>query len=297
MVGELPGEILKSFQAPDGVELCYRISGPASSNTAVVLIHGLASNMTRWTEFCKYTTINQKLRLIRIDLRGHGCSQYRRNYSSDDWVEDLHQLQQTEALEKIIIVGHSMGGQLALHYACHYPLHTRAVVLVDPIFCEAIAGVLAWVKKLKWGIWLYKAILRSGYRLGIYDHHLEYRDLYALDRETRAFLKSHPERNIADLYGSPWKDLYYIPIANYLQDMLLVNSQTPAPESIGVPVRILQASSPATSSKRMTDAIIGRFPDHQVKTVEADHWPLTEHPKQSREAIEDFIRALADQET
>jgi pimeloyl-ACP methyl ester carboxylesterase len=292
MVGELPGENLKRFKARDGVELCYRISGPADADTAVVLIHGLASNMTRWTEFCKHTGINQSLRLIRIDLRGHGCSQYRGSYSSRDWVEDLHQLQQNEGLKQIIVVGHSMGGQLALHYAHHYPLHTRAIVLVDPIFCEAIAGVLAWVKKLKWGLWLYKGILRLGYRLGIYDHHLEYRDLYALDRGTRQFLKDHPDKTIADLYGSPWKDLYYIPIANYLEDMLLVNSPTPPAEGIKVPVRILRASSPATSSTQVADAIIARFPDHQVKTVEADHWPLTEHPKQSRQVIESFINEL-----
>lgn len=292
MVGEIPGETLKTFQASDGLILCYRRSGPAQGPFAIVLIHGLASNMTRWSEFCLHTELKQQLPLVRIDLRGHGCSQTRRGYGIDDWVDDLERLRQELQVPQLLLVGHSMGAQLALHYAARYAAHTRAVVLVDPIFRDAIAGVLARVKRLKWGIWLFKAVLRLGYRLGIYDHQLEYRDLYQLDRETRAFLKANPDKTIADLYGNPKKDLYYIPIANYLEDMLLVNSDTPDPEAISVPVRILQASAPATSATEIMDAIIGRFPDHQVQCVEADHWPLTEHPRKSREVIESFIQQL-----
>jgi len=58
------------------VRIAYRRTAarrPAGKAPAL-LLHGLASNMSRWTEFVARTTLAQERDVIRVDLRGHGDS-------------------------------------------------------------------------------------------------------------------------------------------------------------------------------------------------------------------------------
>ncbi len=49
-------------------------SSAAPRGIALVLLHGLASNLTRWSEFVEHSALRGWHDLIRIDLRGHGVS-------------------------------------------------------------------------------------------------------------------------------------------------------------------------------------------------------------------------------
>jgi pimeloyl-ACP methyl ester carboxylesterase len=55
----------------------------------VLLLHGLASNLTRWSEFVERTTLSDDRDLIRVDLRGHGDSPTRGPISLESWSVDL----------------------------------------------------------------------------------------------------------------------------------------------------------------------------------------------------------------
>lgn len=64
------------MRCPDGRTIAYRVA-PASAaprGIALALLHGLASNLTRWSEFVEHCALRGRHDIIRIDLRGHGGS-------------------------------------------------------------------------------------------------------------------------------------------------------------------------------------------------------------------------------
>ena len=65
-----------------GADVIYRVRRASSPSPAapVVFLHGLASNMTRWAELTRETTLGEHHDLIRVDLRGHGESMTRRRF-------------------------------------------------------------------------------------------------------------------------------------------------------------------------------------------------------------------------
>ncbi|WP_235375504.1 hypothetical protein [Pseudomonas aeruginosa] len=65
-----------TLRRPDGAVLAYRVLPAAAGarGPALVLLHGLASNMSRWSEFVERSALRGHHALIRLDLRGHGGS-------------------------------------------------------------------------------------------------------------------------------------------------------------------------------------------------------------------------------
>jgi pimeloyl-ACP methyl ester carboxylesterase len=287
-------EIDKSFIARDGVRIGYRgPDSPLENAPAVLLIHGMASNLTRWSEFVEHTRLHQTCNLYRIDLRGRQRSLYRGLYGRRKWLRDIVELMEHESLERLIFIGHSMGAQVAQAFACRYPEKTRGLVFIDPVYTDNLDGKLGLVKHLRWLAKLAFWVIFLFTRLGIHQKSYELRDLYALDRATRATLASHPELTISDLYMSPKADLAYIPLTSYIQDLLTVTQHMCRPERLKMPVRVLLSSGASVSNYDKNLAIIHRYPDHAITEVEADHWLLTERPQAGREALERFVEEIA----
>lgn len=75
------------------------------------------------------------LRVIAADLRGFGLSDKpaaRGEYSSANYRDDVDQLLDALGIERVALVGHSMGGGIALRYALDRPERVRALSLVSP---------------------------------------------------------------------------------------------------------------------------------------------------------------------
>jgi pimeloyl-ACP methyl ester carboxylesterase len=67
-------ETFRTLTVPDGAALAYRVERGEAPRQVIVLIHGMASNMTRWSEFSEKTTLKRSWDLLRLDLRGNGKS-------------------------------------------------------------------------------------------------------------------------------------------------------------------------------------------------------------------------------
>ena len=283
-------EIEKSFITTDGVKIGYR--GPAeplAGAPAVLLIHGLASNLTRWSEFVEHTRLHRQCNVYRIDLRGRQRSVHRGIITRKKWIRDILEFLQQESIAKVIIIGHSLGAQVAQEFACAHPDKTLGVVYIDPVYPENLHGTLHTVKRYKWLIKLVLWTVLLFTRLGIYRREYAPRDLHQLDIDTRATLEANPQLRISDLYMSPKADLEYIPLSSYIQDLLSVAQAMCAPERITVPVRVLLSSGASVSSYDKNIAIIHRYPDYGITEIQADHWLLTEQPTAAREALEQFV--------
>ena len=123
----------------EGVRLSYLESG--SGDPALLFIHGWCCDATHWRK--QLAALDGDHRVLALDLRGHGESaKPDQDYTIDEFAEDMGWLCQELALERPVIVGHSMGGVIALNMVRRWPQLARAVVFVD-------AGITPFPKQFR----------------------------------------------------------------------------------------------------------------------------------------------------
>lgn len=114
----------------DGHRLSYQVAGP-EDGPAVVLVHGLASDSTTW-EYALAPLADCGLRVIALDLLGHGDSDKpQRSYLLDDFAAQLDAFFDAIELKSATLVGHSLGGAIAVHFGYYYPERVDRLVLVS----------------------------------------------------------------------------------------------------------------------------------------------------------------------
>ena len=122
------------------VALSYAVascrSGPCAGT--IVLIHGVGSNASRWEEFTEQTPLREGWRIIRLDLRGHGASESREKATLEIHAADLMRVLDDAGIEKAVLVGHSLGAQIAMRAAVLYPDRIQGMVLMDPLVTSAL---------------------------------------------------------------------------------------------------------------------------------------------------------------
>ncbi len=98
--------------------------------TAVVLLHGFLENKTMWDAFV--LELSKKNRIITIDLLGHGETESLGYIQTmEENADVVHEVLSKLRIRKAILVGHSMGGYVALAFAELYPEKMKALVLVN----------------------------------------------------------------------------------------------------------------------------------------------------------------------
>jgi pimeloyl-ACP methyl ester carboxylesterase len=113
----------------DGITLHTREMG--SGNTACLLIHGFADGEYVWHDLSVETAA--LCRTITVDLRGHGRSSWSDSatYTLGAHLSDILHVIVAAQVRRIVVVGHSLGGQIALEMAASYPALIVGIVVVD----------------------------------------------------------------------------------------------------------------------------------------------------------------------
>lgn len=109
------------------MSLHYQIVG--EGGTPLLLIHGLFGSADNWRGIAK--KLSQTRQVISVDLRNHGRSFHhpQQNYSlmAADIVDVLNRL----GIDKVDLLGHSIGGKVAMQYAVDYGPRLNKLVIVD----------------------------------------------------------------------------------------------------------------------------------------------------------------------
>lgn len=281
-----------SYLTEDGARLWYRRSGQEGNRTVVLMLHGLASNASRWREFADHVALDPRWDLLRLDLRGHRRSHYRGRLGHSVWSRDLAALMRHHGYRRAILIGHSLGAQLALNFAHTHPRSAAGLVLIDPLFPDGLRGHLATVAKYRSLLRLFIRVVWFLNRVGLHRRRYRDLDLEQLDRETRARLIDEPEIGIAELYARPFDDIRNLPLANYLQDIEAVTQPLPPLTSIETPTLVLLSKGVGLSSIEANQDRIARLPHAETVIIDADHWLLTERPLEARRAIEEWCGRL-----
>ena len=108
-------------------KISYTDSGEGN---AIVLLHGFLENKKMWAEYVKL--FSEKYRVITIDLLGHGesdCLGY--VHEMEDNANVVYEVLQSLKIEKVTILGHSMGGYVALAFAELFSENIKKLVLLN----------------------------------------------------------------------------------------------------------------------------------------------------------------------
>ena len=118
-----------------GGRLHVRDSGPPAASrdaSAVIFLHGFGASLHTWEPWA--STLAKDLRVIRIDLPGSGLSlpDPTGDYSDARSQQILLALMDKLGLQRVSLVGNSIGGRIAWTFAGTHPQRTNKLVLVSP---------------------------------------------------------------------------------------------------------------------------------------------------------------------
>lgn len=110
-----------------GARFAYRDEG---KGRAVVLIHGYLENQQMWHPLAP--ELKGRYRRLSLDLPGHGRSEDLGHVNTmAELAELLRDLLKHLRLRKVVLIGHSMGGYVALAFAEAYPYLVKAMILLN----------------------------------------------------------------------------------------------------------------------------------------------------------------------
>lgn len=121
---------IKTVQLDNDKTLAYQESGNSSA-TPLLFIHGLGSYMRGWDK--NFDPLSKTKRCFRVDLLGYGKSS-KGDYESGMafYAQIIKQFCDKLKLKKVILIGHSMGGQISVTTALLYPDLVEKLILIDP---------------------------------------------------------------------------------------------------------------------------------------------------------------------
>jgi pimeloyl-ACP methyl ester carboxylesterase len=97
----------------------------------MVLVHGFGNEAHLWDDFAP--TVTDHYRVIALSLRGHGDSDWdpEHRYDYDSHVGDLMAATEHLGIDRMVLVGFSLGGRVAMLYAGIHPEKLAGLVIVD----------------------------------------------------------------------------------------------------------------------------------------------------------------------
>jgi esterase len=108
------------------MNLHYQISGEGSP---LIILHGLFGTLENWGS--QISTLSQQHQVIAVDLRNHGQSPHSDAMDYPLMAQDVVYLMDSLELKAADIIGHSMGGKVAMQIALNYPDHVNKLIIVD----------------------------------------------------------------------------------------------------------------------------------------------------------------------
>jgi pimeloyl-ACP methyl ester carboxylesterase len=249
----------------DGVTLRYLEAG--SGDPPLLFIHGWTCNHTHWRDQVPHFAKDH--RVVALDLRGHGKSDTPdQDYAIEGFVGDVAWFIRELGLQKPVIIGHSMGGVIAMNLARRHPDLVRAIVMVDSPITPLPEATRALVEPLFAG-------LRSPAYAGVAE---------GFARMSFFNASSPPElvnELVSGMSTAPQRLMN-----TALADTIAPENQQPGP--IPVPSIFIRAETQFASE----DDLRSRFPGLGVITVPSAHFVQMEQPAATNNIISDFLDKL-----
>jgi pimeloyl-ACP methyl ester carboxylesterase len=95
----------------------------------LVILHGLFGSAINWERIGK--ALSQRWSVFVLDLRNHGDSPHSTDFGYEVLIEDLRRFLEVRGIKTTNLLGHSLGGKIAMAFAHRYPARVDALIIVD----------------------------------------------------------------------------------------------------------------------------------------------------------------------
>ncbi|MCH7534576.1 MAG: alpha/beta fold hydrolase [Bacteroidetes bacterium] len=108
------------------MELNYKVYGEGKP---LIILHGLFGSSDNWDTLAEQ--FGESHQVYALDIRNHGNSPHSDEFNYQLMVEDLIEFVEKHELDKVNLVGHSMGGKMAMAFVNEYPDKVNKLVVLD----------------------------------------------------------------------------------------------------------------------------------------------------------------------
>ncbi len=240
----------------------------------VVILPGLFGSTANWRFMARRLAV--KYRVLVADLRNHGRSPHADSMTYEEMAEDVLMLLDKQGMARVALLGHSMGGKVAMTFALHYPDRVGALVVVDVVpvrYERRMDELLTVLQALPVATLRDRAEADAALAVGIEDERLCQFLLQNLVREGEGFR---------------WRVNLDAIEAN--MDALVGFPDFAAGIQYNGPTCFLAGGRSRYVRPEHWDAVIARFPEAKLVTFpEAGHWLHTEAPDEFLAAVLGFL--------
>jgi pimeloyl-ACP methyl ester carboxylesterase len=248
----------------------------------VVLIHGLAASLHDWDDLIPELAANGYA-CYAPDLLGHGDSPGldSRTYQMDWILEHFFEWMKSLRLtEPAILIGHSLGGHIALEYARRVSAWTRGLILVNPFYARS---QLPYFIRNAYGHTGEKVFPRIPRRLFQFFVNVS---SFAMGHSVGA-LRSLPERIRAQTlldYKRTDPGVYYIP--NVIEDL------TESLHEVNTQTLVIWGDRDKTLSPGSFPRLVNALPKARGEVISAGHVPHQSHTEVFNPIVMKFLKDL-----
>jgi pimeloyl-ACP methyl ester carboxylesterase len=288
---EAPVPVRREVRVLHGHRRAFLLAGPALGTApVVVLVHGIGDSSATWREVLPL--LARECTVLAPDLLGHGSSDKpRADYSLGGFANGLRDLLVLLGVEGATVVGHSLGGGVALQFAYQYPELCDRLVLVASGGLGAEVTPLLRAAALPGAGWAIAATVHAPVRLpvlaavrlaaraGLLDH-ADAAEVATIwqglrDRSTReAFLRTL--RSVVDLRGQSVSSRDRLYLATTVPTLLVWGSRDPV-----IPVAHARGA-------------VDHLPGATLRVLErAGHLPHRHDPAGFTDAVTRFLAGTA----
>jgi esterase len=254
------------------MELFFRVHG---EGTPVVILHGLFGSSDNWLTVSKPLAESHKVYLM--DLRNHGRSPHSEHFDYNLMVTDLKDFFDQQNLNRVILIGHSMGGKVAMNFSQEFPGYVKKLIVVDisprqyPVHHDTILEALTSLDLRN---------LRSRQEA---DEHLQ---KFISEMDVRQFLLKNLYRNEKQEF------LWRINLPVIDSNIEKIGDPVYKRQNYPGPVLFIRGGKSRYISDEDIDEISNYFTDFNLTTIEkAGHWVQAEAPAEFLAAVKGFIEA------
>ncbi len=252
------------------MKLNYKIAGQGEP---ILILHGIFGSLDNWQTIAN--SLSEKFMVVIADLRNHGKSPHSDEFSIALMVDDVIELMDDLGIQKTILIGHSLGGKIAMQLAADHSDRLNKLIVVDmapKIYPRGHDEILVALRSIDFNE------LKSRNEI---DEKLAER---IPDVSVRQFLMKSLARDESGSYQ--WKFNLNSLEKNY--DQIL-----PPPvfnSIVKIPTLFIRGEKSKYILEGDFETIRKHFADWWLETIAgAGHWVHSEKPKEFIDAVKNFI--------
>lgn len=240
----------------------------------LIILHGFLGSLDNW-----HTIANEfgksGFEVFTIDLRNHGRSPHTFLHSIPLMADDLNDFMEQQNLSSANIIGHSMGGKVAMQFALSYQKKVDKLIVVDIAPREYTRGhddVFAAIKNIELG------------QIQTRKEAEEKMFPYLTDLSTRQFILKNLERSEEGNYH--WKFNFETLYREYENMLVEINSV----QTFNGKTLFIKGSNSNYIQEKDRNDIEKIFPNVIIKSIEkSGHWVHADNPKEFFETVINFL--------